>query len=48
MTRFFIENIRCSVADGGIVCGPVDGGIIAEAQVRTEDNNIFYLIRINS
>ena len=43
MARYFIESVKCGVGEGGMACGPVSGPIVAEAKVRTDNGDEFYM-----
>lgn len=43
MARFYIEDIKCGLGAGGMSCGPVSGPVVAEAKVKDDNNEIFYL-----
>lgn len=34
MSRYFIENAKCGVTEGGMGCGPISGNVIATIQFR--------------
>ena len=42
MTRYFIESAKYGVGEGGFACGPVEGPVVAEVKVKTE-NEEFYM-----
>ena len=42
MTRYYIESAKYGVGEGGFACGPVDGPVVAEIKVKT-DNEEFYM-----
>lgn len=43
MARYFIEDIRCDVGNGGMACGPVSGPVVAEAKVKDDKGEAFFL-----
>ena len=43
MARYFIEEVKCDIGVGGMACGPVAGPIVAEAKVREDNGESFYL-----
>ena len=43
MARYFIEDVRVGMAKGGFACGPVDGPVIGEAKVRTDNGEVFFM-----
>ena len=43
MTRYFIESVKCGAGEGGMACGPVSGPVVAEAKVRTDNGEEFYM-----
>ena len=43
MARFFIEDIKCGLGEGGMACGPVSGPVVAEAKVKDDKGEVFYL-----
>lgn len=43
MSRYYIEAIKYGEADGGFACGLVGGAIVAEAKVRNDAGESFYL-----
>lgn len=43
MSRYLIEDIKYGECEGGFACGPVDGPIVAEAKIRTDAGEEFYL-----
>ncbi|MDO4460748.1 MAG: hypothetical protein Q4C42_11845 [Clostridia bacterium] len=43
MSGFFIEDIRCGVGEGGMACGPVSGPVVAEAKIRDDNGDIFFM-----
>ena len=44
MKRFFIEEARYGVGDGGIACGPVDAPIVGEVKIVVDGKRIFYTL----
>ena len=49
MKRFFIEDAKCGVTDGGMACGPVPGDVVAAVKYRTEkETKWLYMIEIGS
>ena len=43
MKNYFIESVKCDVANGGMACGPVSGPVVAEALVKDEENSSSYI-----
>ena len=43
MARYFIEDVKCGVTEGGFACGPVPGDVIAEVKVKTDTDETFYV-----
>ena len=43
MSRFFIEDVKCGVGEGGMACGPVDGPVGTEVKVKTNNGEFFYM-----
>ena len=41
MNRYYIEDIKCDIGVGGIACGPVAGPVIAEAKVKSDDEEFY-------
>ena len=37
MKRYFIEEAKCGISDGGMACSPMDGNVVASVKFRTED-----------
>ena len=35
--RFFVEQVKCGVTEGGIACGPVSGDVIVTIKYRKDD-----------
>ncbi len=42
MARYFIENVKCGVDEGGMACGPIPGSVIGEVKIRTDAGDAFY------
>lgn len=36
MKRYFIENVRCDITDGGMACGPVGGSVVVTAKIKDD------------
>ena len=43
MARYFIMNAKAGVGEGGMACGPVAGPIVAEAELRNEAGQEFFI-----
>lgn len=43
MARYFIESVKCGVGEGGSACGPMDGPVVAEVKVKSDENEEFYM-----
>lgn len=44
MKRFFIEEARYGVGDGGVACGPVDSPVVGEVKIVVDGKSIFYTL----
>ena len=36
-SRFFVEQVKCGVTEGGMACGPVSGDVIVTIEYRKDD-----------
>ena len=43
MARYFIEDVKCELGAGGMACGPVAAPVVAEAKVKDDTDEVFYL-----
>ena len=39
MKRYFIEEAKCGVTDGGMACGPVSGNVVVTVRFRESGDN---------
>lgn len=39
MSKYFIEDVKWGITEGGIACGPVPGNVVVEAKIRDEETN---------
>ncbi len=42
--RLMIESVRCGIDEGGMACGPVSGAVVGEVEIRTEDDETFFML----
>ncbi|SEG36520.1 hypothetical protein SAMN04487934_11817 [Eubacterium ruminantium] len=42
MGKYFVNDIKCGISNGGIACGPIEGAINVSIKI-TEDNRTFWL-----
>lgn len=43
MKKYFIEEVKQGVGEGGFACGPIGGPVVAEIKVKEDNNEYFYL-----
>ena len=43
MKRYYIESVKSGIGEGGMACGPVSGPVVAEAKIKTDLGEVFYL-----
>ena len=44
MKRYFIEDVKCGVSEGGMACGPVGGNVVATIRIKdTESEKSLWL-----
>ena len=36
MKRYFIENVRCDITEGGMACGPISGSVVVTAKIKED------------
>ena len=44
MKRYFIENVRCDITDGGMACGPVGGSVVVTAKIKEDEETKWFSI----
>ena len=42
MKRYFIENVKCGITDGGMACGPIGGSVVVTAKIK-EDGEVKWI-----
>lgn len=49
MKRFFIEEVKCGVSEGGMACGPMSGSVVATVKYRDNENESkwIYLVEVD-
>lgn len=40
--RYYIEDVKVGIGEGGMACGPVSGPIVCEVTLRDEDGELEY------
>ena len=44
MKRFFIEEAKYGIGNGGVACGPVELPVVGEVKIKVNDEIIFYTL----
>jgi hypothetical protein len=49
MKRYFIEEAKCGVSEGGMACGPMSGSVVAAVKYKENENESkwIYLVEVD-
>lgn len=48
MSKYLIRNAKVGEEEGGIACGPVGGGSVAEVELEDQAGNLFFVSLVDT